>query len=271
MSRKSGTIKRIGGAGLGLALLLAQSVFAQPQSTGPMGPVEKVAGAKPGDLRIMATGAIRGPLQSVRAAAEKAVGRPLVIEYGSARGNLQEAILAGQQFEVAILLPDVNKELLAQGKILPQRRVIAHAPVAIALRGDVPAPDVSTPQALKTALLGAKSVVYWPTGAARDTVDKILGTLGIAGTINDSSKRVPPTAVPLAAGEYELQLYPLSEILPNKSVRNLGLVPEPLHVPATIEAAIGKQVNDLQAVKALIDFLAGPALDAALAQGGMTK
>lgn len=267
---KSETIERIG-AGLGLALLLAQSVFAQGQNPGPMGPVEKVAAAKPGDLRIMATGAIRGPLQSVRAAAEKAVGRPLVIEYGSARGNLQEAILAGQEFEVAILLPDVNKELLARDKILPQPRAIAHAPVAIALRGDVPAPDVSTPQALKKALLGAKSVRYWPTGAARDTVDKILGTLGIAGAINDSSRSPPTAAVALAPGEYEINIYPLSEILSDQRVKNLGLVPEPLQVPATIEAAIGKQANDVQAAKALIDFLAGPALDAALAKDGMTK
>ena len=219
----------------------------------------------------MATAAILGPLQSVRAEAEKAAGRPLVIEYGSARGNLKQAILAGQEFEVAILLADVNEELLAQDKILPQTQAIAHAPIAIGLRGDVPAPDVSTPEALKTALLAAKSVGYAPTGAARDTVDKILGTLGIGAAIKNSSKRDPAAPVPLGPGEYEINIYPLSEILPNKRMKNLGLVPAALQVPATLEVAIGKHANDRQAAEALIKFLAGSALDAPLAQSGMTK
>ena len=75
--------------------------------TGP-----KVADAKPGDLRVIATAAIREPLDAVLAQAQQVVGHRLVVEYGSARGNLRDTILAGQDFEVALLLPDVNEELL---------------------------------------------------------------------------------------------------------------------------------------------------------------
>jgi ABC-type molybdate transport system substrate-binding protein len=81
-----------------------------------------MADAKPGDIRVMVTAAIRVPLEEVRAQAEQAVGHPLVIEYGSARGNLKDEILAGQAFEVAILLPDVNDELAKQGKIVWRSR-----------------------------------------------------------------------------------------------------------------------------------------------------
>ena len=56
---------------------------------------ERIATAKPGDLRVLATAAIRIPLEAVRAEAAKAIGHPLVIEYGSARGNLKDAIMAG--------------------------------------------------------------------------------------------------------------------------------------------------------------------------------
>jgi molybdate transport system substrate-binding protein len=114
----------------------------------------------------MVTAAIRVPLEEVRAQAEQAVGHPLVIEYGSARGNLKDEILAGQAFEVAILLPDVNDELAKQGKIVSGSVEIARVPVAIGLRGDAPNLDVSTPAALKKTMLNAKSVKYAPTGAA---------------------------------------------------------------------------------------------------------
>jgi ABC-type molybdate transport system substrate-binding protein len=88
-----------------LALFLLHGGAACAQGfTGP-----KVADAKAGDLRIIATAAIREPLDAVLAQAQRMVGRRLVVEYGSARGNLRDEILAGQDFEVALLLPDVNE------------------------------------------------------------------------------------------------------------------------------------------------------------------
>jgi len=261
-------------ASLGLTLLV-QSPLTHAQA-GPLDsdPIlgQKVVNAKPGELRVMATAAILTPLQAVREQAQKAVGRPIVIEYGSARGNLKKQILAGQDFEVAILLPDVDNEILQAGKIQPKRHEIARVPVAIGLRGDAPPNlDVSTPAALKTALLNAASVKYAPTGAAHDTVDKVLSTLQIADQIKDASKGNPNTAMQLKPGEYELGIFPLSEIIPNKSMKNLGLVPKELQVPAVIEAVVGKNANDQKAAEALIKFLQGPTINPALKESGMEK
>ena len=112
---------------VGTAMILSPPVYAQ--FTGP-----KVADAKPGDVRVIATAAIRDPLNAVRKQAEATVGKPIIAEYGSARGNLKDLILKGQDFEVALLLPDVNEELLRQGKILPESHEIARVNVAIGLR-----------------------------------------------------------------------------------------------------------------------------------------
>jgi len=250
--------------GVGLALLFLHDAPANAQGPGP-----KVADARPGDLRVIATAAIRGPLDAVLVAAQQAAGRPIVIEYGSARGNLKNEILAGQDFEVALLLPDVNEELLKQGKILPESYEIARVNVAIGLRGNAPNPDVSTPAMLKEAMLRAKSVKYAPTGAALMTVKKVLSTLGIADSIKDSSNL--REQVPLGPGEYEINLYPLSEIIPNKALKNLGPVNAELQVPAIISAVVGKHANDEKAARALIRFLQGPAIDQALKEGGMMK
>ena len=229
----------------------------------------KVADAKPGDVRVLATAAIREPLNAVLMQAEAAIGKPIVVEYGSARGNLKGEILKGQDFEVAILLPDVDDEIQAAGKIAPDRFEIARVPVAFGLRGAAPNLDVSSPAAVKAALLNAKSVKYAPTGAALMTVKKILSTLDIAGKIHDSS--TVQTEVPLAAGEYEIEIYPLSEIIPNKKVKNLGAVTAQLQVPVIIEATVGKNAADQKAARALIRFLQGPAIDQALKDDGMEK
>ena len=76
----------IAAIGLGLPLLATGAmVTAQGGGRG-----ERIADAKPGDVRVLATAAIRIPLVAVRAEEAKAIGHPLVIVYGSARGNLQD-------------------------------------------------------------------------------------------------------------------------------------------------------------------------------------
>src|SRR5437870_4436082 len=122
--------------------------------------------------------------------------------------------------EVALLLPDVDDEIQGAGKIAPDRFEIARVPVAFGLRGEAPNLDVSSPTAVKVAMLNAKSGKYSPTGAALMTVKKILSTLGIADKIHDSS--MVRREISLAPGDYEINIYPLSEIIPNKRLKNLG-------------------------------------------------
>ena len=77
--------------------------------------------------------------------------------------------------------------------------------------------------------------------------------------------------VPLAAGEYEIDIYPLSEIISNKKLKNLGAVIPELQVPVIIEATVAKRTGDPKAARALIAFLQGTAIDEALRESGMEK
>jgi molybdate transport system substrate-binding protein len=249
---------------MGIAVGLSLSQHANAQFTGP-----KVADAKPGDVRVLVTAAIREPLNAVLKQAEAAIGEPIIAEYGSARGNLKDEILGGQDFEVAILLPDVDDEIQAAGKIAPGRFEIARVRVAFGLRGETPYLDVSSPTAVKAAMMNARSVRYSPTSAALMTVKKILSTLDLTDKIQDSS--TVRAEVPLASGEYEINIYPLSEIISNKGLKNLGAVIAPLQVPAVIGATVGKNAADPKAALALIKFLQGPAIDQALKDYGMEK
>jgi molybdate transport system substrate-binding protein len=220
-------------------------------------------------VRVLATVAIRIPLDAVRAEASKTIGHPLVIEYGSARGNLKDAVMAGTGFEVAMLLPDVDEQLLNAGKITSRGVVIAGTDVAIGLRGDA-TPDLSTPDTIRTAMLNAKSLRWSDTGAALFTVNKILDTLKIRDAVKAKHNMVP-APVPLGPGEYEINIYPLSEILPNKTLRNTGPVIPELQVPAVVTATISAHTPNAAAAKALVTFLQGPAIEPALKGNGFKR
>jgi molybdate transport system substrate-binding protein len=232
-------------------------------------PGERIADAKPGDVRVLATAAIRIPLDAVRAEASNAIGRPLVIEYGSARGNLRAAVMAGAEFEVALLLPDVDEELMRSRKVTSQGVVVGKTDVAIGLRGDG-TPEMSTPGQLRTAMLNAKSLRWSDTGAALFTVNKILDTLNIRDAVKARHNMVP-APIPLGPGEYEINIYPLSEILPNKNLRNAGPVIPALQVPAVVTATISANTPNAAAAKALVTFLQGPAIEPALIGNGFRR
>ena len=177
--------------------------------------------------------------------------------------------MAGTGFEVAMLLPDVDEQLLKAGKITSPGVVIARTDVAIGLRGDG-TPDLSTPDKIKTAMLNAKSLRWSDTGAALFTVNKILDTLKIRDAVKAKHNMVP-APVALGPGEYEINIYPLSEILPNKDLRNTGPVIPALQVPAVVTATISANMSNAAAAKALVTFLQGPAIESALKGNGFRR
>ena len=249
-----------------LALLVANSAEAADAQVR----FGKLAEAQPGEFRVFVMAAIKGPLETVLTNVQQKIGKPIVVEYGGSRGSLHDAIVAGQAFEVAILLPDVNEEILKKGMVAPGTYPIAMVPIALGIRGEAPAGlDVASEAGLKKAMLGAKSVKYAPTGAAITTVKTIFSKLDIGDKVKDTSAQSGTVA--LGPGEYEMNIFPFSEIEANKALRNLGNVIAPLQVSAGIEATIGAHANDLKAALTFVKFLQGPEIDAGLKANMMVK
>src|SRR5262249_3296505 len=141
------------------------------------------ATARTADIRVLSSAGLRVPMDAVRAQAESAIGRSLSIEYGGASGY-KTKIEAGEPFDVAILTPEAVDALIKEGKSVAGSRVdVGGVGIAVGLRGDAPAPDISTPDKLKQAFLSAKSIRYAASGASRPTVDRMFDLLGIADAV----------------------------------------------------------------------------------------
>lgn len=241
-------------------VLLAGAVCAQTPAY--LQPSAKIKDAGPNDLRVLAVNSIRLPLLQGLAGAEKATGRHIVIETGTAYGNLKEMILGGQDFEVALLLPVVNAELVKAGKILPGETNMGSATMGFGLHGDAKV-DVSTPAALRKTLIGAKAVIFSPTSSGTPANQKLMSDLKLTDAlIKHKNSGTPP--VKLGPGEYEIFLYPLSEIIQEKEWKNLGPYPESARIPVVVTAVTGAHARDAAATKALMDYLKSPAMTAIL-------
>jgi ABC-type molybdate transport system substrate-binding protein len=105
--------------------------------------------------------------------------------------------------------------------------------------------------------------------AAKARARAILDTLKIREAVKAKHNMVP-APVPLGPGEYEINIYPLSEILPNENLRNTGPVIPELQVPAVVTATISASTPNAAAAKALVKFLQGPAIEPALKEMAST-
>lgn len=167
-------------------VLMAGGVCAQTSAV-------KLADAGPEDFRILAVNSLRTALERALPGAEKASGHHILVLYGTASGNLKNTIMSGQDFEVALLTPEVNAELAKAGKTAPGEVPFATGRMGFALRGEAAA-DVSTSDAIRKTLLGAKSVVFSPMSSGLPAIQKMLGALGIADAIKHNNSGTPPGA-----------------------------------------------------------------------------
>ena len=99
--------------------------------------------------------------------------------------------------------------------------------------------------------------------------NKIFEVTQVSEAIKDRANL--PGQVPLGPARTSLQFNPLSEIMANKNLQNLGPVPKDVNVPVVMTAAIGASAPDKKSAEALIRFLSSPAILPALKANGMMR
>ena len=91
-------------------------------------------------------------------------------------GALVPRFLRGEPVDIFLTDAPALDELIRQGKIAGGRIDLVRTGIAIAVRKGAPKPDVSTPEALKRALLAAKSVGHAsPAGGKHHRADMSNG------------------------------------------------------------------------------------------------
>jgi molybdate transport system substrate-binding protein len=222
-------------------------------------------------VRVLSSNGVKAVIDEVRPEIERAIGRPLSIEF-STSAALKRKIEQGEPFDVAILTPAIVDDLVKQGKIATGSSVnIARSGVGVGVREGAPRTDVSTPDALKRALLDANKVAFTAEGQSRATIDRAFERLGIVDAMRPKVMLLGPAGGPaaVARGEADLTMTLVSEIIPIPGVQFLGPLPAELQDYVSFAAGRSTNAKDRAGADALLGQLSGPVVTSALEGHGM--
>jgi molybdate transport system substrate-binding protein len=211
------------------------------------------------EIKVLSTVGMQPATPELFSHFESATGHRVVVTYGLA-AVLKTKFLEGAAADVLILTAPIIEDLAKQGKVVAEsKKDVARSGVGLAVKAGAPKPDISTPEALKAAVLAAKSIGYSREGASGVALARVLERLGIAEQVRAKYKDTGTKAGEMvAAGEIELAAAQIPELMAVPGVGIVGPLPSELQTVTVFSVGIATTAQDSVAAKALIEFLAGP-------------
>lgn len=142
------------------------------------------------EIKVLSAGAVRGIVTSIADLFRRETGHTVTITAGTV-GVVRQKLAAGEPADV-IIVSDTAIDALTKERVVVEgtRADIARTGMGLGVREGAPKPDISTSDALKHALLAAKSIVYVdPAQGATSGIHfaSVLDPLGIAGAVKDKT------------------------------------------------------------------------------------
>ena len=236
--------------------------------------------ASAADVRVMISAGFFGVYSELVPAFERATGHHVVTTRGPSMGDSPEAIptrlARGESADVAILDGSAADELAKRGLVRAgSKTIVANSFVGMVVREGAPKPDISTVDAFRRTLLGAKSIAYSDSGSGTYLSTKLFKQMGVADELMPKSRKVrgPPSGEPVAAvvarGEAELGFQQVSELINVPGAAYVGTIPAELQPGFTFAGAITTNAREPDAAAALIRFLASPEAAPVVAKLGL--
>lgn len=196
---------------------------------------------------------------------ERAGGYVIHGTYGPS-GALIPRFARGEPADIFLTDSKAIDELITQGKIVPGRTDLVRTGIGICVRKGAAKPDVSTPEALKRALLAATSVAYAsPAGGSivGPHIQAMFERLAITTQMATKTKLSAGgpngrVSVLVSSGEAELGLQQVSELMSNPGVEVIGMLPAELQQITLYSAGITTSAKNVEGARALIKALTAP-------------
>jgi molybdate transport system substrate-binding protein len=232
--------------------------------------------ASAAEVRVMISGGLTAAYQALVPEFEKATGNKVLTAFGPSMGTTVNAIPVrlerGEPADVLIMVGYALGDLIKNGKVVAGSRVdLVKSSIAVAVKAGAPKPDISSPDALKRALLAAKTVAYSDSASGVYVSTEMFSRLGIADEMKDKARKIPATPVgeSVARGEAEIGFQQISELKPVQGIDIVGPLPNDLQKVTIFSAGIATVSKEPDAGRALIKFLASPAAHDAMVNSGL--
>jgi molybdate transport system substrate-binding protein len=234
-----------------------------------------VGRADAAEIKVLATIALQSVMEDVTPRFEKTTGHKVTSTFGLGVVMVQR-VREGEVADLVLAPRSAIDGLIKAAKLEPGSDVsLARSSIGVAVRKGAPKPDISTPEALRRALIAAKSISYSnPAFGSTSAVHfaKVLGRLGIAEEINAKTKFPPEggfAARLLATGEAEMAVQQIGELISVPGVELLGPLPGELQLVTIFAAAIPSAAHQAESARALIKYLQSPEAMAVMKTKGL--
>jgi molybdate transport system substrate-binding protein len=216
-------------------------------------------------LKVLSAGAVKYVVTDFAEEFTGATGHPVTFTFGTI-GEVKKRLDAGETADVIIGTAPAIADLEQAGAIVPGSRAsLGRTVTALTVRAGAPAPQVSTPEAFKQALIRASSIAYTDPAAGGTSglyLTGLIDRLGIAEVVRRKAILCingDEVVEKVAAGAAELGSTFLSEIVPDKRVMAVGPLPPAIANATSYAAGISTGASDRAAAAAFIDMLVAPA------------
>lgn len=225
-------------------------------------------------LRVYTSDGFKPALQALIPQIEHSLGRKVSPEFESSK-TLEQKIEAGESFDVAILSTNVVDELIKAGKISAGSGTgLGRAGIGVGVRAGAAKPDISTPDAMKSTLLNAKSITFNRDGASAVHIHEMLQRLGIVDQMKPKLMPAVGAGQPqrdVAAGKAEMVITLVPEIADFKELEVVGPLPGDLQSYIDFSAGIAANSKNAEGAKALIKYLTSPTVAHTLKTKGIER
>jgi molybdate transport system substrate-binding protein len=228
------------------------------------------------EVRVMISGGLTAAFKALVPAYEKQTGNKVLIAYGPSMGTTVNAIPVrlerGEPADVLIMVGYALTDLAKKGKVVAGTEVeLVKSPIGVAVKAGAPRPDISSADAVKRALLAAKTIAYSDSASGVYVSTEMFRKLGIEDEMKGKARQIPATPVGeiVAKGEAELGFQQISELKPVAGIDIVGPLPDPLQKITVFSAGIATGSKEPEAGKELIKFLGSPAAHDEIVNSGM--
>ncbi len=195
-----------------------------------------------------------------------------VVASFSSSPDIMKRAKAGESADLFILASGSVDELIKLGRIVPGSRVdLAKSGMGIAVHTGAPKPDISSSDAVKRALLAAKSIGY-SSGTSGAYITELFQQMGIADELKPKLRQAPlgvPVGELIARGEVEIGFHQMSELLPVAGIDILGPLPADIQQFTVYSAGVSIGAKTPDAAKELAKFLTAPGTVPLIRKKGM--
>jgi molybdate transport system substrate-binding protein len=226
-------------------------------------------------VKVLMSGGFTGAYEKLLPEFERTSGIRVTTGSGASQGSGPQTIAAqlagGVAADVVILSREGLSELIATNRIAAGTDTdLARVPLGVAVRAGAPKPDVSTADAVKHAMLKTKTIAVPGSTSGIWLKAVLFPRLGIAKKLNVSmTARGRGATSMVAAGEADLAVMPVSEIVAAKGVDLAGILPAEIQLVQVFAAAVVTGSKEMDRSKRLIEFLASPHALEAIRSSGM--